>query len=891
MRTLNLSSNAFFIFWISLLFVTPATASGSPKLPQSSQLKPITVQVNWNHQFQFAGFYAAIKQGYYQQAGLDVTINAWQPGMDIVDEVLSGRADFATGYSSVIADYAKGKPLSLVMVSFQFSPMILLSHEPVYNLEQLSGKSVMHFNNLQINGLIDKANILANKPLQEVSSSGNLNDFIDRKVDLYAAYKTNEPFRLFRKGVSYYTLDPKTFGVQSYGDLIFTTQETSRLLSGQVSAFKSATIRGWEYAITHQAEVVDYILANYSVVKDRDALLAEAEATTIYVKSGHKPIGQVEVGKLLASAEQAKESGLISQQQLDKLDVKSFIFNPKSIYFTPEERDYLKAHTVIKVANNINWEPFEFIDESGQWSGIAAEYFQLIEKQLGVKFEFTQAKNGAPLITEINRGEFDVLSSAVVTEERQQYLNFTSPFLSFPMVLTTLNDVSFIEDVDQLRGKKLAVGKAYGSHSFFRNLPSDIDLVLVDSTQEGLEAIISGKAFAYAGNVASINFTIKKHGFTNLHIAGQLGKAFDIAIGIQKSEPILFSIFNKALADINETQRSAIYNNWIKLEVLNTTDRTVWIQTLVVVTIAFIALLVVMTIQQIKKSAQQAYIKQINELSMATYTNIHTGKFEWVSDRFAQLSGYDKSELLNQAHDDLRVKSVDDTFYDQIWTDLRAGKTWQGELKAQRKDGSDYWVDLVYMPEIVNGKVKGFWATRTDITDKKHLQKVAILDALTGVFNRHHFNAMFEAELNRASRKNQCFTLARFDIDFFKEVKDYYGHQKSDELLIQVVNSISTHTKCAGDLIFRVGSEEFMIFCELDREDTFFNYLELLRESVEALAIQNPKAELKTLSISIGGVFCQQADQTDSATLYAAVDKALYEAKYQGRNQVVMHIL
>ena len=82
-----------------------------------------------------------------------------------------------------------------------------------------------------------------------------------------------------------------------------------------------------------------------------------------------------------------------------------------------------------------------------------------------------------------------------------------------------------------------------------------------------------------------------------------------------------------------------------------------------------------------------------------------------------------------------------------------------------------------------------------------------------------------------------------------------------------------------------------MVFCDLDSLEAFFNYLERLRESVEALQINNPKAELKTLSISIGGVFCHRADQVDSSTLYAMVDKALYEAKHQGRNQVVMQVV
>lgn len=884
-------SNTYFnsIFVLACLLLSASTHALEPA--SDVKLTPITVQVNWNHQYQFAGLYAAIKQGYYQKAGLDVEVKSWRPNINVVEEVVSGRADFATGYSLVVADYAKGAPISLVMASFQFSPMVLLSHEPIHDLKQLSGMTVMQNGNLQINGLIDKANTLVDQELIKVPTSGDLNDFINRKVDLYSAFKTNEPYRLYQQGVPYYVLDPKTFGIQSYGDLIFTHQDKARFSPEQVSAFKKATILGWEYAIQHQPETVDYILKNYSVKKSRDALLAEAEATTMFVKSGTNPIGQVEVGKLMANVVQAKESGFMTQEQLDEFDMKAFIFNPQTLHFTEQERDYLKSHPVIKIANDINWEPFDFINKSGEWSGMAADYFEIFERVLGVKFEFDKNRPWAQTVEAVKRQEVSVVSTIVMTDERQGYLKFTAPYLSFPMVLATSNSVSFIEDTSQLRGKTLAVGRGYWSHDLFKTLHPSIKLEVVDSVQAGLEAVLSGKAYAYAGNIVAINHTIKKFGFTNLHIAGQMGKPFDLSIGVQKNNPILFSILDKALDSITEAQRNEIYNRWIQLEVLNKTDRSVWITTVLIALAVFTVLIISMVLLQIKKRSQQVYITQINELTLATYTNAHTRKMEWASDSFVALTGYSREELFEQPQDVLRHPDIDAQFYEAIWLMLMAGKTWRGELCARGKAGLDYWVDAVITPAFSHSKLKGFWTTRIDITDKKHLQEVVIRDPLTGAFNRRHFNERFEVELNRASRKGEPFALATFDIDFFKAINDFYGHQRGDEVLQQVVKSVLQYTQRAGDLVFRVGGEEFMVFSDLQSHEAFFNYLELLRESVEALAIPNPKAELKTLTISIGGVFCNKASQADSASLYSLVDKALYEAKHQGRNQVVMHVI
>ena len=876
------------IFVIISLITFPVQATDTVSADKNT---PISVQLNWHHQFQFAGFYAALKQGYYERAGLDVTIKSWQPGIDVVDEVVSGRANFATAYSSVIADYAKGAPIKLVMASFQFSPMVLLSHTPLNDLEQMSGKSVMHYGNLQIKGLIDKVNAIASEQVVEVNSSGNLNDFIEHKVDYYAAYKTNEPYRLSEMKVPYYIIDPKTFGIQSYGDLVLTSKKTAQLEPEKVSAFRNATIRGWEYAIRHQVEIVDYIVDNYPVKKQWPALLEEAAATSLYVKSGKVPVGHVEEGKLMATAVQAKESGLITQAQFDSLDMNGFLFKVSRILLTPEEQAYLKAHPVIKIGNDLNWEPFEFVNEQGQWSGMAAEYFKLFESQLDVKFEFNTNKSWSEVVRLAQKGEIDVFSNAVATKERQQYMNFTEPYMTFPMVLATREDVAFIEDVSKLKQRKVAVVDGYWSHESFKTRYPNIELLLVDSVEEGLQAVLSGQAYAYSGNLATINFGIKKYGLNGLHIAGHLGEDFELAIGVQKDNPILLDILTKALATVTQEQRNQIYNHWLQLEVVNKVDRRVWINTILIVSAIILALITLVAFLNVQKKRQKTYIDQINELSLATYTNIETRKMEWVSDSFVKLCGYSKEELTQQVQDKLRHPDVDASYYEAIWNQLKAGQVWQGELRAKAKNGQDYWVKMANHPDIVNGKVKGFWTTRTDISDKKNLEEISIRDELTGVFNRHYFNEMFEKELHRASRKHESFAIATFDIDYFKQINDFYGHQKGDEVLKQVVNAVLKHTQRAGDFMFRVGGEEFMVFSDLQDQKAFFNYLELLRESVEALAIMNPKAELKTLSISVGGVFCERAENITTTKLYGLVDKALYEAKHQGRNQIVMHVV
>lgn len=402
----------------------------------SDPLTPVKVQINWHHQFQFAGFYAAIKQGFYRDAGLDVTIQSWQPGMNIREEVLAGRATFGTAYSSVIADFIKGEPIQVLMTSFQYSPMVLLSKEPITELSQLSGKTVSHYNNLQILALLHRAKPEINKPLITLPPTGNLDDFIQGKIDLYGAYETNEPYQLKERGEDYHLVNPNLFGVNSAEDYVIVAQSFAREHPELVEAFRQATIEGWNYAIENQQQVVDFILQHYPVIKSRQALLYEANATTKYVRSGTTPIGTIEPAKILATALEVRDVGLITQAELEGFQADRFLVRSiDSLKLTREELLYLSENPVIKLGNDTHWNPIEFIDAQGAHQGIVADYFKLFEQRLGVRFKPVTTQNWSQVLESARQGEIDLLSAAVSTPERQEYLAFTQPYLSFPMAL------------------------------------------------------------------------------------------------------------------------------------------------------------------------------------------------------------------------------------------------------------------------------------------------------------------------------------------------------------------------------------------------------------------------------------------------------------------------
>jgi len=124
--------------------LTAAVAAPGSAAAETRALKPLTLQLNWKHQFQFAGYYIAIEKGYYRREGLDVRLVEAQEGRDPADEVLSGNAEFGVAASELALRKGRGDPLMVLAVILQHSPLVLIARgTAVQSLHELLGKRVM----------------------------------------------------------------------------------------------------------------------------------------------------------------------------------------------------------------------------------------------------------------------------------------------------------------------------------------------------------------------------------------------------------------------------------------------------------------------------------------------------------------------------------------------------------------------------------------------------------------------------------------------------------------------------------------------------------------------------------------------------------------------------
>lgn len=857
---------------------------------ESDSLTPITVQINWHHQYQFAGFYAAIAQGYYQEAGLDVTIKPWQPGLNIRDEVVSGRATFGTAYSSVIADFIKGQPIKAVMTSFQYSPMVLLSKSPITELSQLSGKTVSHYDNLQILALLNRAKPEVEYPTLTYPPTGDLKDFIKGRVDLYGAYETNEPFQLNELNERFNLVKPGDFGINSAEDLVITSHEFVTENPDIVDRFRQATVAGWRYAITHQTEIVDYILDHYPVIKSRQALLFEARATTKYVRTGEIPIGTLDTARLMATAAEVRDVGLITPQEFQRFNPEDLIATlPDANGLTQAEKLYLIQNPIIKIGNDTNWAPFEFVDEHGEYKGIVADYFKLFEHRLGITFQPVIDKNWSTVISMMKSRDLDMLSAVTPTPERKDYLNFTTSYLSFPMVLVGKHATLFINDYKELAGKRVAVVRDYWSHEYLRNNYPDVELVLVNDVTEGLEAVINGQALVYSGNLAVINYTQQSLGITGLQVVGQSDQRFELAVGVPKDNPLLLSIMQKTLDNLTSDEKGQIYTKWVSLELITRLDQRQILNIALIVSAMLALMLVWVLAYRFQKSRLQKYIYQVHELSYASSIDPKTYKTLWASRRYCELTGYSEEELKKISFTD-RVNPEKTTEAAQsILERVLAGHSWTGELEGKTKHGFAYWVELTLSPQKnLLGHIHRILATRVDITDKKRVEELSIRDELTKLNNRRHLTQIFSTEMRRIQRKNNHVALALFDLDHFKLINDNYGHEFGDDVLRRIADLTTLYFNRGDDFLFRLGGEEFLIMTHDTTPENFEAHLKDFCTGLIALQIENKGAEQGILTLSIGAGVWPAAEVNNFTDVYGQLDKALYQAKHQGRNRVVM---
>jgi diguanylate cyclase (GGDEF)-like protein/PAS domain S-box-containing protein len=236
-----------------------------------------------------------------------------------------------------------------------------------------------------------------------------------------------------------------------------------------------------------------------------------------------------------------------------------------SVPLTPAERAWLVAHPVIRLAPDPDFPPIEFIDASGKYQGIAADYAALMEHKLGIKFTVVPLNSWDEVLEKARSGEIDMLGAASESPQRAKYMTFTKPHIELPGVIIVRNDTSGSIKLDDLHGKKIAVVSGYIWQDLILNDYPDFELVRVADLKEGLQDVSFGRVDAMVANLATASWYIEREAITNLRVGGESGYFGRYAFATRKDWPELNSILQKALAGITAQEHHQILQRWVHL--------------------------------------------------------------------------------------------------------------------------------------------------------------------------------------------------------------------------------------------------------------------------------------------------------------------------------------
>jgi len=290
---------------------------------KAKPLTKLTVRLLWLNQAQFTGMYTAQEKGYYREAGLDVDLKEYEENVDPLKELVDGKIDIGMSTSiEALGGVASGKAVKAIAAIYQTSPwaVVSLKSKNITKPADLKGKVLgakggSNEAKLKYSALLDKGNL---KPTDATIKSlgydnDEASDIVSGRADTVDLYRTDQLYSLKQQGIEYNIMLPEAYGIGGYGDVLVASNKMIADKPEVIQAFVTATLKGWEYALDHQAEALGYVAKyenkDYKDAKREQHILAQS-APLIKPASG-KAIGSMDFTTWNEMANRMKASGLL----------------------------------------------------------------------------------------------------------------------------------------------------------------------------------------------------------------------------------------------------------------------------------------------------------------------------------------------------------------------------------------------------------------------------------------------------------------------------------------------------------------------------------------------------------------------------------------------------
>ena len=452
------------------------------------------------------------------------------------------------------------------------------------------------------------------------------------------------------------------------------------------------------------------------------------------------------------------------------------------------ELDYLATLGSVYFCCDPDWEPYERIDDDGNYVGIAADLVRLVAGRSGVDLRLLPTSDWDASLEASRLGECLVLAFLNRTPERERWLVFTDPYFEDPSVIIAREETDFISDLSRLDSATVALPRGTSIEERIRQDYPRLEIILVDSERAAMDEVSERRADMTIRPLVMAAYMIRKEGYFNLKIAGQVaGYVNSFRMGVSKDYPVLRDILKRGVRTITPQDVQHAINDHIPIVAQTVLDRRLLRGFAFVV--SGIALAALFWFWYLRR--YNAHLRLIID-SMPAYVFAKDSRSRYIlaNSSMAAFYGLKPKDLLGKTDADLAGDDGHAHEYEaQDRKVMESGKPLFIEKhQGRRFDGNPGWFQTTKVPYRRPGtRETAILGVTVDITELKNAEErieesekryrhLAQHDPLTGLPNRALFFDRLDQAIALCLREKTGLALLFIDLDRFKEVNDTLGH-------------------------------------------------------------------------------------------------------------------